>query len=178
MVHAIKPAKKKKSGFGFKTKDTVASDITKTGIQKNTNDIYVDVIEYINATFNSSGNIINSSINGVIVAKSYISGNPSFKMRFCDNIVVGSDQNFGIKIDDVSFNSCVNYSDFEFNKTLVMKPPNGTIEAMHYRITKDFNYPFKIHSFLTEKSNTKLEFTVKVIKISKKIKQNLKIYSD
>jgi hypothetical protein len=116
----------------------------------------------MNATFNCSGNIINSSINGVIIAKSYIAGQPSFKMRFCDQINVGGEQDYGIKVDDVSFHSCVNYQDFDFNKTLVMTPPNGTIEIMQYRITRDFNYPFKIYAFLTEKSNFKLEFTIKV----------------
>ena len=49
----------------------------------------MDVVENIVATFNSSGNVINSYINGSVLCKSYIAGNPSFKMRFCDNIVVG-----------------------------------------------------------------------------------------
>jgi hypothetical protein len=144
----------------------VVADVTKAGIQKITNDIYVDVIENLIATFNSSGNIINSSINGKVVCKSYIAGNPSFKMRFCDNIVVGQDQSYGIKLDDVSFNPCVNYSDFEFNKTLTFAPPNGTITAMTYRISKDFNYPFKCHSFIDEKSNFKIVLALKVNIIS------------
>lgn len=121
------------------------------------------MIENLIATFNSAGNIINSSINGKVVCKSYIGGNPSFKMRFCDNIVVGEDQSYGIKLDDVSFNPCVNYSDFEFNKTLTFSPPNGTITAMTYRISKDFNYPFKCHSFIDEKSNFKIVLALKVI---------------
>lgn len=56
--------KTKKPWFVLWDKDTVVADVTKTGIQKNTNDIYVDLIENIVATFNSSGNIINSYING------------------------------------------------------------------------------------------------------------------
>lgn len=154
--------KTKKTMFGFFNKDTVVADVTKTGIQQNTNDIYVDVIENIVATFNSSGNIINSYINGQVLCKSYIAGNPSFKMRFCDNIVVGQDQSYGIKLDDVNFHPCVNYSDFEFNKTLNFSPPNGTSTAMTYRISKDFNYPFKIHSFIDEKSNFKIVLSLKV----------------
>ena len=83
-------------------------------------------------------------------------------MSFCDRIVVDKNADYGIKISDVSFNKCVDFTQFELSKILRFKPPLGTTEVMRYRISKDFNYPYKIHSYLTEKSNFKFELTIKV----------------
>ena len=142
--------------------DTIGSDVTKMTTKNVTNELFVDVVETMKVTFNSSGNVINSEIDGKIQMKSYMAGNPIFKMSLCDNIVLNSNQDYGIKLDDVNYDPCVNYENFEFNKTLSIKPPNGTFVAMNYRITKDFNYPFRVHSFLNEKSAFKVELVIKV----------------
>ena len=159
-VEVVKPKSKKLAPWS--NKNTKDSSSTNLAVTRTTNELFIDILEHISATFNASGNIINSSINGTIISKSYIMGTPAFKMKFCDKVNIDEDSTYGIKIDNASFNSCVNFSDFELNKTLIMKPPRGTCEIMQYRITKDFNYPFKFHSFINEKSNFKLEFTVKV----------------
>lgn len=127
-----------------------------------TGDLYVDVVEKVTAIFGASGNIVNSYIDGTVVCKSYVEGSPIFKLLFCETLSVGDNQNYGIKMDNVNFNSCVDYSQFEINKSLTFTPPAGTCDLMYYKVSKDFNYPFKVTTFLSEVSNYKISLDVKV----------------
>lgn len=163
VVETAAPRRKKIGGIlNWMTKDTVGSDVTKSSSLKLTNELFVDVVEKMNVTFNSSGNVINSEIDGQIQMKSYMAGDPVFTMCLCESVVVNAEQDYGIKLDDVNYDACVNHDNFEFNKTLTVKPPNGTFVAMNYRITKDFNYPFRVHSFLHEKSAFRVELVIKI----------------
>ena len=49
------------------------------------------------------------------------------------------------------------------NKTLKISPPEGEFIVMNYRITSDFNAPFKIFTFFETENPYKLVFNVKVI---------------
>jgi len=48
---------------------------TRSGGSNSKNEIYVDIIERLTILFNSSGFIVNSSIDGSILMKSFLSGN-------------------------------------------------------------------------------------------------------
>lgn len=56
----------------------------------------------------------------------------------------------------------MDYSQFEINKSLTFTPPAGTCDLMYYKITKDFNFPLKVNTFLSEVSNYKISLDVKV----------------
>ena len=67
--------------FSLFTPQTVSSQASSVSISKNkSNEIFVDVFEKLNILFNSSGYIINSSIDGYIQMKSYLTGNPALKL--------------------------------------------------------------------------------------------------
>lgn len=135
----------------------MTSDATKIGSQEKNNSIFVDLIEKMTCTFGSSGNVVNSFIDGTVVSKSYVEGSPVFKLLFCNNVYVGESTGYGgIKLSSVNFNSCVDFSSFEHNKSLTFVPPAGTCDLMYYRIEDDFNYPFKINTFFSEISNYKI----------------------
>jgi AP-4 complex subunit mu-1 len=69
----------------------------------------VDVFEKLNVLFNSSGYVINSSIEGCIMMKSYLSGNPALKLALNEDLIIGKDGNFsnGVVLDDCNFHECV-----------------------------------------------------------------------
>lgn len=98
--------------------------------------------------FNASGYVINSSIDGCIQMKSYLHGNPSLKLILNDDVVVAGSTTPGkVVLDDFNFHESVNYSEFELNKALKITPPEGEFIVMNYRVTTDFNAPFRVHAY-------------------------------
>lgn len=76
---------KKISNFSLFSPSTINSSASSVSVSKNTsNDIFIDIYEKINILFNSSGYVINSSIDGCIQMKSYLIGNPSLKLMLND----------------------------------------------------------------------------------------------
>ena len=119
---------------------------------KNRNEIFVDVIEKVNVLFNSSNIIINSSIDGSIRMKSFLTGSPTLKLT------LNQDSYF----DDYNFDEHVDDTDFNFNRKLVISPPAGEFVVMNYRMSRDFTLPFKIFPFLNQESPYKIELMIKV----------------
>lgn len=52
--------------------------------------------------------------------------------------------------------------EFDGNRTLKIHPPDGEFIAMNYRITSDFEPPFRVVPVIEEISAYKLELTLKV----------------
>jgi AP-4 complex subunit mu-1 len=48
------------------------------------------------------------------------------------------------------------------NKALKITPPEGEFIVMNYRITTDFNAPFKVFAFFENETPYKLVLTIKV----------------
>jgi len=59
--------------------------------------------------------------------KSYLLNNPEIKLALNDNLVLG--RNTGMMsnavLDDYNFHECVNSQEFEMNKVIRIKPPQG-----------------------------------------------------
>ena len=56
---------------------------------KQKNEIFVDILERLNVLFSPNGYIVNSSIDGCIQMKSYLSGNPELKLALTGDLVIG-----------------------------------------------------------------------------------------
>jgi AP-4 complex subunit mu-1 len=104
------------------------------------NEIFVDIFEKLSVLFNAEGEIINSSIDGVIQMKSYLRGNPGLRLVLNDDLVVGRGMsNSGsVVLDDCAFHECVDTRDFDILKTLAINPPDGEFLVMNYRINGDY----------------------------------------
>eukprot|EP00823_Brevimastigomonas_motovehiculus_P009075 TRINITY_DN8755_c0_g1_i1.p1 TRINITY_DN8755_c0_g1~~TRINITY_DN8755_c0_g1_i1.p1 ORF type:complete len:449 (-),score=68.84 TRINITY_DN8755_c0_g1_i1:111-1457(-) len=132
------------------------------------NEIFVDVYERINITFNSNGYILNSSIDGTIQLKSYLAGNPELKLALNEELVVGkpssSSQNtYGaVTIDDCNFHECVKLGSFDTQRVLTFLPPDGEFVLMNYRVTGEFRAPFRIFPFFELVSPYKVELIIKI----------------
>lgn len=96
----------------------------KTGVKYTQNEIYMDIIEEIDAIVDKNGTIISSEVSGVIAANSRLSGVPDLSLTFEDPSL----------IDDCSFHPCVRYNRFEREKVVSFVPPDGAFELMRYRV--------------------------------------------
>ena len=134
--------------------------ITKT--KKNTNEIFVDVVERVNALFNSSGYILNSGIQGCIKMKSYLQGNPQLRLGFNPDLAFGSSPYGRPLIEDCNFHECVNHNEFEDHKVLTISPPAGEFVVMNYRIMGDYQTLFRLLPVVDHISPYKVELNLRV----------------
>lgn len=148
-----------------KSSDAIKKPISQaTDSKKQKSEIFVDIFEKITVLFNSSGSLINSSVDGCIKMKSYLKGNPELKLVLNDDISIGRPSSYASSsnyIDDYNFHQNVNNKEFESNKTLYVNPPDGEFTLMNYRINAEFSPPFRICSNI-EESSYKLELKLKV----------------
>ena len=94
------------------------------GVQYSNNEIYIDIVEEIDAIVDVSGNVISSDVSGSIQAQSHLSGVPDLLLTFKDPNV----------IDDCSFHPCVRYGRYDMDKVVSFVPPDGNFELMRYRV--------------------------------------------
>jgi AP-4 complex subunit mu-1 len=131
----------------------------KGGNQKN--EIYVDIVERLTVLFNASGYVINSSIDGSILMKSFLSGNPELRLALNEDLVIGKGTAYGsVVLDDCNFHECVHLDEFESSRTLHFLPPDGEFALLNYRVTTDFRVPFKIYPMIEEPGQYKLDITL------------------
>jgi AP-4 complex subunit mu-1 len=132
---------------------------------KKKNEVYVDILERLSVVFNSGGYVMNSSIDGSIQMKSYLSGNPALRLALNDDLVVGSDGKRGyggVVLDDANFHEVVNLEEFESSRALSLTPPDGEFTVMNYRISGDFRTPFRVFPLIEEVSPYRIELVLKV----------------
>lgn len=155
------------------------------GIKYRRNELFLDVLEYVNLLMSPQGQVLSSHVAGKIVMKSYLSGMPECKFGINDKLtldtkggnkaaaengIISTTSTSGkssIAIDDIQFHQCVKLSKFESDHSISFIPPDGEFELMKYRTTKDINLPFRVIPLVKETGKCKME--VKVI-----VKSNFK----
>lgn len=153
---------------GSKTKASSASNVPitmKNARGGNTkNEIYVDIIERLTVLFNANGFVVNSSIDGSINMKSFLSGNPELRLALNEDLIIGKDNAMtrggSVVLDDCIFHECVHLDEFEQGRTLHFLPPDGEFAVLSYRVTTDFRVPFKLYPTIEESSQYRLEVTI------------------
>ena len=143
-----------------KTKESTASNIpissampfASMGGSKQKNEIFVDIVERLTVLFNNSGLVVNSSIDGSIMMKSFLSGNPELRLALNEDLVVGKNSGMmgSVILDDCNFHERVHLDEFESSRTLHFYPPDGEFAVLNYRITADFPAPFRVHPITEE----------------------------
>ena len=147
---------------GGRTKASTAANVPvmlslDRGKQKN--EICVDIIERLTVLFNASGTIVNSSIDGSILMKSFLSGNPELRLALNEDLVIGKGSGAlgSVVLDDCNFHESVHLDEFETARTLHFLPPDGEFVVLNYRITADFRCPFRISPTIEETGPYKLD---------------------
>ena len=149
-------------GMASKTKSSTAANIPiavgggRSANKKN--EIYVDIVERLTVLFNASGFVVSSSIDGSILMKSFLSGNPELRVALNEDLVIGRGGAYGsVVLDDCNFHECVHLDEFETSRTIHFIPPDGEFSVLNYRVTADFRCPFKIFPTMEESGPYKLE---------------------
>lgn len=151
----------------FKSSNAVRKPIAVGGKQERNsdNEIFCDILEQLNVVFSSSGQVLNSSIEGRIQMKSYLAGNPELRLALNEDLVIGkqNQQSYGaVVLDDCNFHDCVQLDEFERDRVLHFLPPDGEFTVINYRMTGEFRTPFRIFPFVEELSSTNMELVLKI----------------
>lgn len=96
----------------------------RSGVKYPNNEIYIDIIEEMDAIVDPNGRMISSDVSGHVKVQSRLSGVPDMLLTFKDPDV----------IDDCSFHPCVRYTRYENEKVVSFVPPDGNFELMRYRV--------------------------------------------
>lgn len=132
------------------------------------NEIFVDILEKLNVLFSPNGYLLNSTIDGCIQMKSFLSGNPELRLALNEDLTIGKQSapaagSYGaVVLDDCNFNPLVNLSEFEHGRVLSFHPPDGEFTVLNYRITGEYRAPFKLFPSIEETSATKIELAIHV----------------
>jgi AP-4 complex subunit mu-1 len=134
------------------------------------NEIFVDVIDRISATFNANGQVRTFSIDGSIQMKSYLSGSPELHLALNDELVIsgmgGRGAGYGmIELDNVNFHECVQLDKFEQERMLVLEPPHGEFVLMNFHLGSlrhEGQIPFRVTPALSPISDYKQELRLQV----------------
>jgi len=140
------------------------------GIKYRRNELFLDVIEYVNLLMSPQGQVLSCHVAGKVVMKSYLSGMPECKFGINDKVIMeakGKQMNDdmsksrnAIVIDDCQFHQCVKLSKFEAEHSISFVPPDGEFELMRYRTTKDISLPFRILPLVREIGRQKMEVKI------------------
>jgi len=136
----------------------------RSGSQKN--EIFVDILERLTVLMSANGSVTSSAIDGSIQCKSYLSGNPDLKLALNEDLVIKGQGDLGsygaVNLDDCNFHECVNLESFARERILTLTPPDGEFTIMNYRVSGEFNLPFRIVPYVEQVNPSRLEVTIKV----------------
>eukprot|EP01069_Polyplicarium_translucidae_P002915 Polyplicarium_translucidae@DN2163_c0_g1_i2.p1 len=164
-------------GFPQRTPKTVPSHASHRPIgagqgeasARNTkNEVFVDILERQTVVLNSSGSIINSSIDGSIQMKSFLSGAQELRLALNEDVVVRNESAYpsaisgGVVLDDCNFHECADLRDFDSQRIISFVPPDGEFTLMNFRVTSDFRLPFRVFPIVEQVAPLKLEIMLKV----------------
>jgi AP-4 complex subunit mu-1 len=126
----------KKSNFKASTAARKPVAVSEKQMKKAENEIFCDILENLSVTFSNTGQVINSSVEGCIQMKSYLSGNPELKLALNEDLVIGKGGQYGsVVLDDCNFHDCVQLAEFENDRVLTFLPPEGEFTVINYRTT-------------------------------------------
>jgi AP-3 complex subunit mu len=97
------------------------------GVYYTNNEIYMDIIEEVDAIVDMHGRVVSADVQGSIQCQSHLSGVPDLLLTFSDPSL----------IEDCGFHPCVRYARFENQRVVSFVPPDGKFELMRYRINPD-----------------------------------------
>ncbi|XP_065630792.1 AP-3 complex subunit mu isoform X2 [Quercus suber] len=108
------------------------------------NEVYVDLVEEMDATINRDGVLVKCEIYGEVQVNSHLSGLPDLTLSFANPSI----------LDDVRFHPCVRFRPWESHQILSFVPPDGQFKLMSYRVKKLKSTPIYVKPQLTSDAGT------------------------
>lgn len=116
----------------------------KTDLKNTRNEVFVDLVEEMDAIINRDGTLVKCEIYGEVQVNSHLSGLPDLTLSFANASI----------LNDVRFHPCVRLRPWESQQILSFVPPDGQFKLMSYRIKKLKNIPIYVKPQLTSDSGT------------------------
>ncbi|QQP42371.1 AP-2 complex subunit mu-1 [Caligus rogercresseyi] len=132
------------------------------GIKYRRNELFLDVLEYVNLLMSPQGQVLSAHVAGKVMMKSYLSGMPECKFGINDKITLETRGRKGAAVAPRrrAPSPLTTLSKFETEHAISFIPPDGEYELMRYRTTKDISLPFRVIPIVREVARTKLEVKV------------------
>ncbi|GAB4855666.1 AP-3 complex subunit mu [Ancistrocladus abbreviatus] len=108
------------------------------------NEVYVDLIEEMDATINRDGVLVKCESYGEVQVNSHLSGIPELTLSFANPSI----------LNDVRFHPCVRFRPWESHQILSFVPPDGQFKLMSYRVKKLKSTPIYVKPQLTSDAGT------------------------
>ncbi|CBI39623.3 hypothetical protein VitviT2T_020810 [Vitis vinifera] len=108
------------------------------------NEVYVDLLEEMDAVINRDGILVKCEIYGEVEVNSHLSGLPDLTLSFANPSI----------LNDVRFHPCVRFRPWESNNILSFVPPDGQFKLMSYRVKKLRSTPIYVKPQLTSDAGT------------------------
>uniref|UniRef100_A0A2N9FFG7 MHD domain-containing protein n=1 Tax=Fagus sylvatica TaxID=28930 RepID=A0A2N9FFG7_FAGSY len=108
------------------------------------NEVYVDLVEEMDATINRDGGLVKCEIYGEVQVNSHLTGIPDLTLSFANPSI----------LDDVRFHPCVRFRPWESHQILSFVPPDGQFKLMSYRVKKLKSTPIYVKPQLTSDAGT------------------------
>ncbi|KAK0599196.1 hypothetical protein LWI29_003141 [Acer saccharum] len=115
-----------------------------TDVKYANNEVYVDLVEEMDATINRDGVLVKCEIYGEVQVNALLSGLPDLTLSFANPSL----------LDDVRFHPCVRFRPWEANQILSFVPPDGQFKLMSYRVKKLKSTPIYVKPQLTSSTGT------------------------
>lgn len=115
-----------------------------TDLKHVSNEVYVDLVEEMDAIINREGVLVKCEIYGEVQVNSHLSGLPDLTLSFGNPSI----------LNDVRFHPCVRFRPWESNQILSFVPPDGQFKLMSYRVKKLKNTPIYVKPQLSSDSGT------------------------
>ncbi|CAK9185962.1 unnamed protein product [Ilex paraguariensis] len=115
-----------------------------TDLKHAKNEVYVDLVEEMDAIINRDGVMVKCEIYGEVQVNSHLSGLPDLTLSFANPSI----------LNDVRFHPCVRFRPWESNQILSFVPPDGQFKLMSYRVNKLKGIPIYVKPQLTSDSGT------------------------
>jgi len=103
-------------------------------VKYSNNEIYMDIVEELDAILDAGGAIISSEVYGCIDVNCRLSGMPDLTLIF-ENPAL---------LDDVSLHQCVRYNYWEQHRQISFVPPDGVFKLMSYRVKGGVQPPITV----------------------------------
>lgn len=137
----------------------------KRGIKHKKNQIYLDVIETLNMTVTTSGQVIKSEVVGKMAVNCNLSGMPMVNLGLNDKVLFelnGRPTTNTVEMEDIKFHHCVKLAKFEADRSVIFIPPDGEFDLMSYRVNMAVKPLFYVDIQHKMVGSTKLEIALTV----------------
>jgi AP-1 complex subunit mu len=148
------------------------------GIRYKKNEVFLDVVERVNAVVSASGAAVRSEVVGALRMRAYLSGMPECKLGLNDkalfDAVVAAEGGAGgastpapragrgaVDLEDVKFHQCVRLARFGADRTIAFVPPDGAFDLMTYRLAAAVKPLIVVECTVSTRSRSTSEFLVR-----------------